>query len=742
MTTIIKLNSVDSVNDGDLLPIYSTPNSDTRKASLSVLSAYFQSKLAAGKAQTQYAAPSANGFSIIVQPAVNGADVHVLITPTSALSGGVITLPDSNSAIDKQSILITTTFGLSGLTFIASGSLINGSTSIIAENNAVEFTYDKLTNSWYSARNTLDSADTSFIQFGTGAVARTVQAELRETFKVTQYSTCNGLVDDTANIQALIDYVAGLGGGAIEIPNNARVLIDSANLYVKSKVSLVGPRTSKTRVSNPTGNTAGGLIVNPAYTIQLAGDGAELSGVYVLRKNLYRPATIAEATTELANFTGTGITLRHISGGTNIADDCKVRDVFVAGFAQAIYGNYCGRYLFENVIGDNMAGIKTENVFDVGRKLNCHFWPFVTSGLGGTGSQNWRSGVGFEIAAANDWSQAQNCFCFGYTTGFKIGANSVRLIGCGVDGNSASQPAGSKAFHILSTAADCQLVACEAAAHEYLYYNESTNTTQLNGCAGWGSPVNHIYHAAGTLVIAGGNLYNTASNAAIAVAAGVNKLSVDGVVFNGVGAAYSINSASALKCDIAPNNIYIGTVTGLDADTHKHVETTAAVGHSWYSVGGAGGYQHKNYYATGSASTPAAVASGNTLGSYRFFGYDGSNFVQAGIMRCSAAAAPSAGVVPGSFTWSTMNSSGAFADRLVLQSSGDLAPATDNANSSGTATLRWTNVYAYNVNLKPPASVTPTNNGELMFQLTSNTQLTIKVKGSDGIVRSVNLTLA
>lgn len=36
----------------------------------------------------------------------------------------------------------------------------------------------------------------------------------------------------------------------------------------------------------------------------------------------------------------------------------------------------------------------------------------------------------------------------------------------------------------------------------------------------------------------------------------------------------------------------------------------------------------------------------------------------------------------------------------------------------------------------------PENNGDLIFQATSNTQLTLKYKGSDGVVRSVNLTLA
>jgi len=43
---------------------------------------------------------------------------------------------------------------------------------------------------------------------------------------------------------------------------------------------------------------------------------------------------------------------------------------------------------------------------------------------------------------------------------------------------------------------------------------------------------------------------------------------------------------------------------------------------------------------------------------------------------------------------------------------------------------------------RPAASATPANNGDVMFELTNNTQLKIKVKGSDGIVRSATLTLA
>jgi len=49
---------------------------------------------------------------------------------------------------------------------------------------------------------------------------------------------------------------------------------------------------------------------------------------------------------------------------------------------------------------------------------------------------------------------------------------------------------------------------------------------------------------------------------------------------------------------------------------------------------------------------------------------------------------------------------------------------------------------AESVVIQPQASVTPNGIGDMVFQLTSDTSLEIKVKGSDGTVRSVTLTLA
>ena len=50
-------------------------------------------------------------------------------------------------------------------------------------------------------------------------------------------------------------------------------------------------------------------------------------------------------------------------------------------------------------------------------------------------------------------------------------------------------------------------------------------------------------------------------------------------------------------------------------------------------------------------------------------------------------------------------------------------------------------VTASNLFITPGSSVVPTLNRQLTFEVTDNTTLTLKVKGSDGVVRSTTLTL-
>jgi hypothetical protein len=67
--------------------------------------------------------------------------------------------------------------------------------------------------------------------------------------------------------------------------------------------------------------------------------------------------------------------------------------------------------------------------------------------------------------------------------------------------------------------------------------------------------------------------------------------------------------------------------------------------------------------------------------------------------------------------FNTVSNAGALTETLRLQANGGLVQ-------------------------KPPSSITPANNGDLVIEATNNTTVTIKLRGSDGVVRSVALTLA
>jgi hypothetical protein len=68
--------------------------------------------------------------------------------------------------------------------------------------------------------------------------------------------------------------------------------------------------------------------------------------------------------------------------------------------------------------------------------------------------------------------------------------------------------------------------------------------------------------------------------------------------------------------------------------------------------------------------------------------------------------------------------------------------ATNHRLGVGTAAPGVALDVAGPIQIAPGASVTPSANGDVVFEFTSNTTLTIRAKGSDGTVRSVALTLA
>lgn len=145
MTSINKLSSLDTLSGGDLLAVWATGQGDTRKASLTLLTSYLQGALSLpGVLSTQYAAPSASGFTVTV----SAADTWLLLTPTGTFAAGTIVLPSAPA--DKAEVSVNCTQIVTALTVSASGTTVTGApTTLAAANEFFTMRYDAATSAWY-----------------------------------------------------------------------------------------------------------------------------------------------------------------------------------------------------------------------------------------------------------------------------------------------------------------------------------------------------------------------------------------------------------------------------------------------------------------------------------------------------------------------------------------------------------------------------------------------------------------
>jgi hypothetical protein len=148
MPEINQLAAADTVNDGDLVPIYSQDNGDARAAPMSVLLNYFQSLLTGTGFISQYLAPSAS-FSIAVAPVGTGTNIHLVLTPTLPLAAGTITLPALADCVHGQEVIITSTEPVTALTVASSGATVNGAPATLTANGFCRLRFDAPTASWY-----------------------------------------------------------------------------------------------------------------------------------------------------------------------------------------------------------------------------------------------------------------------------------------------------------------------------------------------------------------------------------------------------------------------------------------------------------------------------------------------------------------------------------------------------------------------------------------------------------------
>jgi hypothetical protein len=143
MANINQLSTINTLQGGDLMPVWSTNNGDSRKASMTTLTTYMQSALTLpGTLATQYAAPSSTDFSVTVST----GDTWLLLTHTGTLSGGTIALP--TGAADKSEVSVNCTQIVTSL-IVTSGNTVTGAPTTLAANDFFTMRYDAATAAWY-----------------------------------------------------------------------------------------------------------------------------------------------------------------------------------------------------------------------------------------------------------------------------------------------------------------------------------------------------------------------------------------------------------------------------------------------------------------------------------------------------------------------------------------------------------------------------------------------------------------
>lgn len=150
MSSINRLNKVSELAAGDLIPLFSQTLGDDAAATLATLTAYLQEQLTADSGKTtQYAAPNATGFGVLITPPVNGGSVWLLLTPAAGYAAGTIALPPSTTCVDGQEVQISCTQSVTTLTTTGNGSTVNGAPTTLAANSFFTLRFDGVLKAWY-----------------------------------------------------------------------------------------------------------------------------------------------------------------------------------------------------------------------------------------------------------------------------------------------------------------------------------------------------------------------------------------------------------------------------------------------------------------------------------------------------------------------------------------------------------------------------------------------------------------
>jgi len=150
MTTINNLTAIDVVSAGDQVPLYSNSNGDARRASMTAVQDFVLQGLANSVTfKTQYAAPSATGFSVTIGDGPEST--WLVLTPVAGYAAGTIVLPPVATCVEGQQFVMNTTQSITTLTVSGNGATVTGAPAGLAANGHLQMRFEPIAKVWYRA---------------------------------------------------------------------------------------------------------------------------------------------------------------------------------------------------------------------------------------------------------------------------------------------------------------------------------------------------------------------------------------------------------------------------------------------------------------------------------------------------------------------------------------------------------------------------------------------------------------
>jgi len=184
----------------------------------------------------------------------------------------------------------------------------------------------------------ISSSSIIYTPAGTGAVATTVQAKLRESVSVKDFGAVgDGVTDDTVAIQAAIDSVFNTGGGTVYLPTGTYLVSSIVKNWIGAvTVRIAGAGKRATKIKKKSGTTT--PILNFSSDISVIDTYSELCDLWL--EGLGSATEAGLRVTDWARWTLRNVLIE----STNKALHSKgalALDVYDCTLQSNVYGYYC-----------------------------------------------------------------------------------------------------------------------------------------------------------------------------------------------------------------------------------------------------------------------------------------------------------------------------------------------------------------------------------------------------------------